>query len=565
MRTRSWVTFCLLLGAAFSLQAAEPPRIALVIGNGAYDSGALANPVNDAQLLRDTLQGNGFTVTYLANADRGQMVRAIQALGQQLTRAGQAGVGVFYFSGHGVQSRDGHNFLLPVKGHINVEADLLPEAVDADWVLKQMEEAGNGLNILVLDACRNNPLPATSRSAAKGLAPMVAPAGSVVAFATRAGSVASDGSGDHSPYASAMARYMQQPGLELKAMFDAVARNVYDATKNTSVPQIPVQTYILTPTFYFRAAAVQSVPATSSTPAFDPRTAELALWQSVEKLGTADAYRAYLAQYPKGQFSSVAQLQLAALTRPVTASSSSPSPLGVFRDCPDCPEMVHIPAGSFLMGSPENEPARESWDGPQHRVRVPAFSIGKYDVTFDEWDACLAAGGCTPRPSDQGWGRGRRPVINVNKDDVQQYVSWLSRRTGKTYRLPTEAEWEYAARAGTTTAYYWGDAIEGRHANCAGCGSQWDNKQTSPVGSFSPNPWGLYDMLGNVWQLTQDCWHGNYIDAPTDGSAWTTKCSSGVYRGGSWANTTYVRSAARGSVDPSARVEKSGFRLTRDE
>jgi formylglycine-generating enzyme required for sulfatase activity len=576
MRTRTWVAFWLLLSAAFAIQAVEPARVALVIGNGAYDSGALANPVNDAQLLRDTLQVDGFAVTYLANADRGQIVRAIQALGQQLTKAGQPGVGLFYFSGHGVQSRDGHNFLLPVRGHINVEADLLPEAVDADWVLKQMEEAGNGLNIVVLDACRNNPLPASTRSAAKGLAPMVAPAGSVVAFATRAGSVASDGGGTrNSPYAAALARYMQQPGLELKAMFDAVSHSVYEATKNAPVPQIPVQTYILTPTFYFTAAAVQ--PIVAASPAYDPRAAELALWQSVERIGTAEAYRAYLTQYPNGQFSSVAKLQLAALSRPVAGSGSSASstasvvgglpapPLGVFRDCADCPEMVHIPAGSFLMGSAESETGREFDEGPQHRLQMPAFAIGKYAVTFAEWDVCVATGGCSKKPDDL-WGRGRQPVIQVNWNDAQQYVRWLSTKTGHRYRLPSEAEWEYAARAGTTTAYYWGDDIGRGHADCSGCGSQWDRKQTALVGSFDPNPWGLYDMLGNVEQMTQDCLHDNYNGAPTDGSAWATggDCTRRVARGGYWNfSTSQIRAAFRSSNPVDTAHTTTGFRVAR--
>jgi uncharacterized caspase-like protein len=306
---------CLLLVS--SAWGAE--RVALVIGNGAYASSPLRNPVHDAQLLRNSLQADGFEVTYLADADRGQMVRAIQTLGRQLTAIGKPAVGLFYFSGHGVQS-EGHNFLLPVRASIQNEADLLPEAVEAEWVLKQMELAKNGLNIVILDACRNNPLPRATRDGLKGLATMQAPTGSVVAFATDAGSVAVDGKGDNSPYAAALARFMNQEGLELKSMFDQVAQSVYDATRNTSAPQTPVQTYKLTPVFYFRGAtAIQSAPP---PPQYDPRAAELALWQSAEHLRTAEAYRAYLAQYPHGQFSSMAQLQLAAVSRPAAASAN---------------------------------------------------------------------------------------------------------------------------------------------------------------------------------------------------------------------------------------------------
>jgi TPR repeat protein len=309
------LSFLLLMGSAWGEE-----RMALVIGNATYDSGALANPVNDAQLLRDTLKADGFTVNFLANADRSQMVRAIQALGKDLAAGGKNAVGLFYFSGHGVQS-DGHNFLLPVKVSINSDADLLPEAVDAEWVLKQMEAAHNSLDIVILDACRNNPLPVRMRDALKGLASMQAPAGSVVAFATDAGSVASDGSGHNSPYAEALARYMSQPGLELQKMFADVSQSVYEATKTTRAPQIPVQTYKLTPVFYFRgAAAIQSAPPPFQ---YDPRAAELALWQSAEHLRTAEAYRAYLAQYPRGQFSSMAQLQLAAVSRPAAGSANA--------------------------------------------------------------------------------------------------------------------------------------------------------------------------------------------------------------------------------------------------
>ena len=197
-------------------------------------------------------------------------------------------------------------------------------------------------------------------------------------------------------------------------------------------------------------------------------------------------------------------------------------PLASFRECAkDCPEMVVIPAGEFMMGSPASEKGRYTNEGPQHTVMIAKpFAVSKFDVTFADWDACVSVGGC-PQVSDSGFGRGTRPVINVSWDDAQQYVAWFSKMTGKPYRLLTEAEWEYAARAGSTTAYFWGDEIGKGNANCAGCGSQWDNRQTSPVGSFKPNAFGLYDMAGNVWQWVQDCYHGNYDGAPTDGSAWT--------------------------------------------
>ena len=161
--------------------------------------------------------------------------------------------------------------------------------------------------------------------------------------------------------------------------------------------------------------------------------------------------------------------------------------------------MVVVPAGEFTMGSPATEKGRWN-EGPQHSVAIPRpFAASKFEVTFADWDACVGVGGCPHenRASDSGWGRGRQPVIGVSWDDAQAYVAWLSRMTGKTYRLLTETEWEYAARAGSQAAYSWGDEIGKGNANCNGCGSQWDNKRTAPVGSFAANAFGLHDI---AWQ-----------------------------------------------------------------
>ncbi|OQW40950.1 MAG: hypothetical protein A4S08_03560 [Proteobacteria bacterium SG_bin4] len=233
------------------------------------------------------------------------------------------------------------------------------------------------------------------------------------------------------------------------------------------------------------------------------------------------------------------------------------------------PKMVRIPPGKFWMGSPENEEGRWGIEGPQHEVTINySFEIGKYEVTFDEYDAFAKA---TQRklPSDRGWGRGKRPVINVTFNNAQAYAQWLAKQTGQKYRLPTEAEWEYAARAGTKTRYWWGDDIGKNNANCNDCGSQWDDKQTAPVGSFKANAFGLHDTAGNVWEWTQDCWHDNYGNAPGDGSAWLDKdggyCSSRVVRGGSWFNfPEYLRSAQRGTDDSNVINLNQGFRIARD-
>ncbi len=194
--------------------------------------------------------------------------------------------------------------------------------------------------------------------------------------------------------------------------------------------------------------------------------------------------------------------------------------------------MIVVPAGNFQMGS-------NSGDGdekPVHHVSIPqAFAVGKLEVTFSEWDACNQGGGCSHRPVDKGWGRGNRPVIYVSWDDAKEYVRWLTRKTGEDYRLLSESEWEYAARSGSSTKYSWGDDIGRGNANCAGCGSRWDDSQTAPVGSFRANRFGLHDMQGNVWEWVEDCWNDSYSGAPNDGRVWTSgDCSRRVLRGGSW-------------------------------
>ena len=193
--------------------------------------------------------------------------------------------------------------------------------------------------------------------------------------------------------------------------------------------------------------------------------------------------------------------------------------------CSDCPELIPIPGNKF--------------------------AIGKFAVTFDEWDACVAGGGCGGyQPADNGWGRGNRPVINVNWNDAQTYIQWLSHKTGKSYRLPSENEWEISTRADTTTEYYWGNDVGHNNANCDGCGSEWDNKKTAPVGSFKPNAFGLYDMMGNVWQWTDTCWQGN--------------CVKRMFCGGSWNHRPQdMRATTHNWFDTTKRMRYLGFRLAR--
>ncbi len=245
----------------------------------------------------------------------------------------------------------------------------------------------------------------------------------------------------------------------------------------------------------------------------------------------------------------------------------------VFQDCDVCPKMIVVSAGRFIMGSPETEEGRFDTEGPRRVVIIESFAVGVYEVTFEQWDTCAWAGSCGGAiPEDEGWGRTDRPVINVNWEDAQAYTAWLSAATGQEYRLLSEAEWEYVARAGTQTARYWGEseADQCRYANGddddLSCSDGYEN--TAPVGSFQPNEFGLHDVLGNVWEWTQDCWVGDYSEASNDGSARQSEsndCSSRALRGGSWGNSSRnLRSANRDWPLPGReRSTRFGFRVAR--
>ena len=359
-------------------------------------------------------------------------------------------------------------------------------------------------------------------------------------------------------------------------------------------------------------ATAAQPPASPAGAASTPASPELdgLFWQSIMNSTNPADFEAYLQQFPTGVFRMLAQNRLATLRgatgaaapaagarvgvagspgagRPVTGATAAfggtsaavsgvagPAAGGdaglrpgqVFRDCEDCPEMVAVPAGSFRMGCLYSEQLCVFNEQlPVHEVRVPSFALGRYEVLFEEYDRFLAATG-RESPRDEGWGRGGRPVINVSWEDATAYAEWLSAKTGQRYRLPSEAEWEYAARAGSTTRYAWGNDIGQNRANCNRCGSRWDATQTAPAGSFAANGWGLHDMHGNVWEWVEDCWHDSYARAPADGSAWTRggNCGRRVVRGGSWGTASPgLGSAERLWDDVGDRRNRVGFRLAR--
>jgi formylglycine-generating enzyme required for sulfatase activity len=307
-----------------------------------------------------------------------------------------------------------------------------------------------------------------------------------------------------------------------------------------------------------------------------------------------------------GVFAAVSFLH--AIPQQANAQTTAPEAGSVFRDCPDCPDMVVIPAGKFLMGSSPEEAARDVAaapssdtsaakkfvlpEQPQHEVTInTSFALAKYPVTKGEFAAFVQDTGYTPAPGcifyslqyhvspQADWKlpgfvqTERDPVVCVNSQDAKAYIEWLNKKVASPadstieglYRLPSEAEWEYAARAGTRTARWWGDSIGRNNAVCARCGSKWDQARTAPVGSFRPNPFGLYDMPGNVWQQTEDCWNQSYIGAPEDGvPRLIGSCDHRVGRGGSWASFPWLlRSATRTGFRSESRANDSGFRVAK--
>ena len=264
----------------------------------------------------------------------------------------------------------------------------------------------------------------------------------------------------------------------------------------------------------------------------------------------------------KGSVPAILALLGFLMAAPANAGQAQ-EPGDTFRDCVACPEMVVLPAGAFVMGTD----GRHEYERPAHRVTLDrAFAMGKFELTFEEWGACFDDGGCGRMPDDHKWGRGRRPVINITWNDTKTYVEWLGAKTGKTYRLPTEAEWEYAAHAGTTSEFSWGDEVGKNLANCRDCGSKWSQKESAPVGSFAPNPFGLHDMHGNIWEWVEDCWTPSHQGAPADGRARLDgDCRNRVMRGGSWYYfSKNARSTWRFKNDARVKSYGIGMRVVRE-
>ena len=528
---------CLTLLGCWAICAeAAQPRAALIIGNAAYKGIPLTNPVNDARDMADALKRLGFAVTLLTEADRRSMVEAIQAFGDTLTDGSAA---LVYFSGHGLQSQ-GSNYLIPLGANIKKEADIEFETVDANRILAHLQEAnGKGVNILILDACRDNPFKGFMKSAKTGLAQMDAPTGSLIVYATAPNTAAlDDPNGKNSIYTRRLLDALRQtPTLNVLEMLIRVRKQVM---KDTSDRQVPWQAGSLTDLFYFAEAAPTPQPVPTETPT--PQIVYVEVTPTPLPRQTSEVSETSEVSMPRSCWENATPGAICA--EPTTGM--------VF---------VYAPGGKFEMGCGKKEQGCDNDEKPHHKVKVNGFWIGKYEVTQAQWETIMGNNPSYFKGADY-------PVETVSWNDAQAFLKQLNASVGALhvtplqFRLPSESEWEYAARAGTQTAYSFGDAPW--QLNNYAWHSENSGGTTHSVGQKQPNKFGLYDMHGNVWEWVTDTHHENYKGAPKDGSAWVSGGSNRVLRGGSWfVEPRGVRSAFRGNYDPAIRSDNIGFRVTR--
>ncbi|TET86837.1 MAG: hypothetical protein E3J46_07280, partial [Desulfobacteraceae bacterium] len=414
--------------------SAKNQKTALVIGNGAYSSSPLRNPVNDASDIAYALKKLGFKVLLKTDANQRTMKKFIRTFGKELRNGG---VGLFYYAGHAMQVH-GTNYLIPIGAKIESESDVEYEAIDAGRVLGKMEDAGNGLNIIILDACRDNPFARSFRTSEKGLARMDAPTGSILAYATAPGSIAADGAGRNGLYTSKLLKHMTTPGLEIEKVFKKVR---IDVLRSSQKKQVPWESSSLIGEFYFnpkRGIAVMGstqkidTGLTAEQEGLEKKRKELARIEAViEERGRVEAER-------KKIEAKMTKLLAMSKRPPKPKSKKITNSLGM--------EFVSIKPGSFMMGSPSSEPGHQGYER-QHKVTLTkGFYMQTTEVTQGQWKAVMGN-----NPSKFKNCGDDCPVEKVSWNDAQGFIRKLNQKEGSDkYRLPTEAEWEYATRAGST-------------------------------------------------------------------------------------------------------------------
>jgi formylglycine-generating enzyme required for sulfatase activity len=534
-------------------------KIALVIGNWAYRFKPLNNPQNDAREMAQLLRQLDFEVIHKENLGFEQMQDEVIKFKVRLKDKGQ--VGLFYFAGHGLEIQK-ENYLLPTDLR-KPETELVKEKpIRAQWVVNVMQHSGSKVNIVILDACRKFPRPDfRDPSEKEGLAAMSAAKGTIIGFATGSNQTASDGKkGTNGLYTGHLLKFMRQPGLSIEEVFKKTRQKVAWETRHKEEQQVPWVSNSLIGDFCLVSCAK---PKSNQE-----KILQAQLEQERRKFEKERREKAAL------------QAELEALkNQPIQPSQSNEFvPSKVFRDrLADGslgPEMVWIPAGSFRMGGIQS--GGDSDEQPVHQVSVGRFAMGRYEVTVGEFRRFVKAtgyktdaekgGGCVSWSQGWKWIKGanwrspgfsqsdKHPVTCVSWNDGVAYAEWLSQQTGKTYRLLTEAEWEYAARAGSETKYWWGNEIGSNNANCWNSSCKDRFEYTAPVGSFASNPFKLYDMLGNLWEWTCSQYENKYAGQERQCDKNVNKNSILSVRGGSWDfDGARVRSAARNDGWPADR------------
>ncbi|WP_096031772.1 SUMF1/EgtB/PvdO family nonheme iron enzyme [Caballeronia calidae] len=604
-------------------RANAPQRFALVIGNADYADEPLASASRDADDMSAALASLGFHVTRRANLDAAALRQALDAFAARL---GPRDTSVVYFAGHGLQA-GGDALLLPLDARVRQPATLVRDTLSAKDIVERMTRARpDAANIVVLDMCLTAPFEKT-RAQTWTLPPRTLVA---YAAAPGDAAVESGRNGRYTAaLLHALGQRSPMTSATFETAASDVARHSQGAQRpwiastldaNFAIADASARVYVADANRIDRDQSADTTRTRGILPKDSSEQYELTFWDSIKDSTYASDYEAYLKAYPNGRFAALAKARIERLrasgtanakpaaSAPVappaaTATPASPAPKpapstaaapekarpatpaatapaapaaaaakpaaktaagGEIKDCPSCPVLIPISPGSFTMGSNSDDPAEK----PPHRVSIGhAFAIGKYEVTVEQWNACADAGACTRISMDgDATPQGNAPMRNVSWDDAQVYVKWLSKVGGKAYRLPTEAEWEYAARGGTQSTYWWGDQMKKGTADCKDCGDPYKPEAPTPVGSFAANPYGLYDMNGSVWEWVADCWHSSYKNAPADGRAWDDpSCSVRVIRGGSWREgAAYMQSATRFKYSSSVRQSQNGFRVGRD-
>ncbi|ASM76736.1 hypothetical protein VITFI_CDS0958 [Vitreoscilla filiformis] len=530
-RCLGWLGSGLLaVGLWGQLSVAEAARLALVIGNKDYLLSPLKNPVNDAVAMDKALRQLGFNVTLVRNLRRDDIGRTLETFTNRIQPGDDV---VLFYAGHGLQVK-GVNYLPAVDAVIKVEADVPLNSINLSQWLERLDESKAGVKLLLIDACRDNPYTRSFRSAQRGLAKLdAAPSGTLLHFATRPGSVAADGTGSNGLYTSYLLKHLSTPGVPVESMLKRVAADVRQSSQND---QQPWMEGALDGEFFFRpgSVTVASADPPPPTPAAPPTPTQT----------PAPPPAPAATAKPTASMSRVGGIQAGQTDREC------------IKDV--CFSLVGIPAGRFQMGSPEQEAGRWEHEGPTRTVTVSGFWMGQHEVTQGLWRAVMGDGATQLMLSRCG---DHCPVIGIGRGDAQEFAEALSKLTGKRYIVPSEAQWEYAARAGTTTRWSFGD--EERHLGEYAWYADNSDKRLHPTGQKKPNPWGLYDVYGNAWEIVRDTWHDSYTDAPTDGSAWGAS-GLAVARGGSWDSVHQsTRSANRVRSLPLVMSLFTGLRIAR--